>query len=246
MNIAELRAKRDQIQAELERLNIGTPGGQQRADSLLDARDKIIAQIAQHERIERLAQHPANSDAGNPYLRPPAGRTRAVPLASDRESPDQQRRHAHMMISDHVRDDVLSTHAADALTAVVDNDPTGVESTYLRACAHPAYREAFGKMLVHGDHAPLRMTDDERRATEAVLRAQSMRAAATGGLGLSNSGGLAVPAFVDPSFTLTSSGSVNPMRQIARVVQTQRHEHVEGDWHRGHASRVDGRIRGSG
>ncbi len=62
----------------------------------------------------------------------------------------------------------------------------------------PIYRSAFGKTL-----AGINLSPEESRAL-------SLTAA---------SGGYAVPYTLDPTVILTSSGAVNPLRQMARVVQ---------------------------
>jgi HK97 family phage major capsid protein len=75
----------------------------------------------------------------------------------------------------------------------------------LIAGSKPAYRSAFGKYIA-GREAM--MSNDEIRAVEEV-RALALADA---------TGGFAVPPLIDPSVILTSSGSVNPMRQVARIV----------------------------
>lgn len=68
----------------------------------------------------------------------------------------------------------------------------------------PEYARAFGKIMKHGSDA---MCTNEERA--ALIRAQA--------LGTDNAGGYAVPFQLDPTVILTNAGTVNPIRQLARV-----------------------------
>lgn len=77
------------------------------------------------------------------------------------------------------------------------------------------YASAFRKILQHGPtNAALAMTDRERAA---FGRVQRMRNALV--IGTDSSGGYMVPLHLDPAILLSSDGSVNPLRQIARVEQ---------------------------
>lgn len=72
----------------------------------------------------------------------------------------------------------------------------------------PAYRSAFQKVV--SDRREL-LTGDERDALAAYERAASLTSA---------DGGYAVPFTLDPTIIDTGSHSVNPFRQISRIVQT--------------------------
>jgi hypothetical protein len=75
------------------------------------------------------------------------------------------------------------------------------------------YASAFRKVLQHGPTtAPLVMTDAERAA---FGHAERIRNALT--IGTDTAGGFLVPFHLDPAVLLTSAGSVNPLRVIARV-----------------------------
>jgi HK97 family phage major capsid protein len=102
----------------------------------------------------------------------------------------------------------------------VENDITGVaqgmNSRYIKAVGHEAYRSAFGKMLLEPQSAHLRWTPDEHEAMAGVNREMEFQRA----LGISGTGNYGVPLQLDPTIVLTSSGALNPIRQIARVEQT--------------------------
>jgi HK97 family phage major capsid protein len=69
----------------------------------------------------------------------------------------------------------------------------------------PEYRSAFGKYMANREHT---MTQDEIRAVDEVRAASTTDAA----------GGFAIPELLDPSVILTNDGTVNPIRQVARIV----------------------------
>jgi len=81
-------------------------------------------------------------------------------------------------------------------------DGNGELAARVVATANPVYERAFGKAVMAG--------------TAGVLFGEEARALATG---VDANGGYAVPFTLDPSVILTSNGSVNPLRQISRVIQ---------------------------
>jgi HK97 family phage major capsid protein len=83
----------------------------------------------------------------------------------------------------------------------------GAVAKHIIATGSDTYRQAFQK-IASGDVALL--SNDERQSVE-VARAASLTSA---------SGGYAVPFTLDPTIIDTGSHTVNPFRQISRVVQT--------------------------
>ncbi|KKM82195.1 hypothetical protein LCGC14_1322070, partial [marine sediment metagenome] len=77
---------------------------------------------------------------------------------------------------------------------------------YALATSAPAYQRAFTKWLTHGDKATGAYTDDE---SQAVARAMSLT---------DNAGGYLIPFQLDPTVIITSDGSLNEIRQVARQV----------------------------
>lgn len=73
-----------------------------------------------------------------------------------------------------------------------------------------AYRSAFAKAMVSATPA---WTSDEARAIDEFRRWEE-RAMSEGS---TTGGGYGVPVLIDPTIILTSQGSLNPFRQIARV-----------------------------
>jgi HK97 family phage major capsid protein len=92
-----------------------------------------------------------------------------------------------------------------------------LSARYLDAAGDPAYGTAFGKILQHGTLAPLQFTPDEQAAVQKANEVGEMRGLVTG---TGSAGGFALPIVIDPSIMLTSSGALNPIRQLARVITT--------------------------
>lgn len=92
------------------------------------------------------------------------------------------------------------TRAAELLDRV--DDEHGTLAKRMLTTGSPTYERAFGKMT--GRLSVNGLSGEERRALE---------------LGVDASGGYAVPFQLDPTVILTSPGVVNPLRQVARVVQ---------------------------
>lgn len=87
----------------------------------------------------------------------------------------------------------------DYLIREFDTDDADLAKRLTTTCS-PLYARAFGKAL--------------RTLSTAGLSSDEQRALA---VGVDATGGYAVPAQLDPTIILTNNGSVNPLRQIARV-----------------------------
>lgn len=96
----------------------------------------------------------------------------------------------------------------EAATKLVEDwdNPKASLSRLVIAASSPAYLRAFTKYLKHGGTAANYMTEDEKHA---VSRAMSLTDA---------EGGFLIPFQLDPSVIITSDGSMNEIRQIARRV----------------------------
>lgn len=112
----------------------------------------------------------------------------------------------------------LTPEAGDRITALVKRDKYGLDSAYVAAVASEHYEQAFARMLSGSPVASFEMSPEEVEAVRAVRRAQELRALSIGGGSpVGSEGGFAVPFALDPTIIATSDGSVNPLRQIARV-----------------------------
>lgn len=128
------------------------------------------------------------------------------------------------------RSGVLSAAAADRLDAHVRQaDPLGLDSRYLAAVGAPEYASAFAKIMADPTNGHLRFEPKEVAAMRAVARVEAERAALEGGTG--NLGGFALPIEVDPTVLLSSSGEINPIRDLAtvRTISTREWTGVSSD-----------------
>jgi HK97 family phage major capsid protein len=111
----------------------------------------------------------------------------------------------------------LRSDAADRLDELVRRrDPTGIDSRYIEAVGDPAYNSAFGKMLADPVHGHLRFTPEEVTAVQRVTGVQHERGLVSG---VGAQGGFAIPFALDPSILITSNGALNPIREVASVIQ---------------------------
>jgi HK97 family phage major capsid protein len=110
----------------------------------------------------------------------------------------------------------LSGRAAEVLDHVVRDprDQHEVGARYLEAVGDPAYFSAFGKMITDPTSGHLRFSAREVEAVRTVTGLMYERSMSLTGA----AGGFAVPFQLDPSIMLTSSGALNPIRQLARVI----------------------------
>jgi HK97 family phage major capsid protein len=117
----------------------------------------------------------------------------------------------------------LSGEAGNVLEEVVrdpdDRDPAGIGGRYLAAVGDADYETAFWKILRDPMTAHLEMSPEERGAIQRVRAIDRERAGRERAMSLTTtSGGFAVPFVLDPTIIRTSSGAINPYRQIASVV----------------------------
>jgi HK97 family phage major capsid protein len=108
----------------------------------------------------------------------------------------------------------MTSDAADNADRVIRSDRLGLDGAYLDAVGDPAYNRAFGKLLADPTTGHLRFTPEEVVAVQKVNAVEAQRGLVTG---TGASGGFALPIQIDASIMLTSSGALNPVRQLATV-----------------------------
>ncbi len=89
-------------------------------------------------------------------------------------------------------------------TQLVEQYPSVAE--FALGTTSPAYQRAFTKYLRYGDASAAHLLDDEQ---QALVRAMSLTDSA---------GGFLIPFQLDPTVIITSDGSMNEIRQVARQV----------------------------
>lgn len=112
----------------------------------------------------------------------------------------------------------LPDHAAETAEKLVttgSDESRSLAARWAEATGNEHYRTAFTKILADPDHGHREFSGDELQAYRAVRDVQRAMA-----VGTDSSGGAMVPLTLDPAIMLTGPGSVNPLRQMARVVQT--------------------------
>jgi len=113
----------------------------------------------------------------------------------------------------------LSDAAREKVEQLVSSgsaEQRGTMAEWLAVAGAPSYRSAFGKLAADPTHGHLTWTGPEHDAYRAVAAWKSGYESRTA-LVLS---GYVLPAALDPTLMLTSAGSSNPLRRLARVVNT--------------------------
>ncbi|WP_349319152.1 phage major capsid protein [Mycolicibacterium canariasense] len=138
----------------------------------------------------------------------------------DRQPQNAQRDAAMRTLDGIVKDDRLAARGAELIEGLMDSGPVLSQTWTQRWAAATGsvhYERAFAKKLADPDNGQLTWTPEEADAWRAVSAVQAEQRA----MSLTDSaGGFLVPLTLDPAVLLTSNGSINPLRQIARVVQT--------------------------
>lgn len=225
---AELEQIRSDLAAFEGREDL-TPDEVQRGTELLDRAERIEQAIAAERAFEErrvAAQERLASVVERNGLTPeqPAPeQTRRTPVpgvhrdgnpwnidAVSRASADELASRAQDAIE---RIDGIDDSRRQAM-AVMAARAEGEPAQLVLGTTSPAYRSAFSKLLLSGGH-PDNLTVEERQAMAAVEPLRRAMAAGT-----NNAGGYLVPTDIEPSVTLSSDGTNNPIYNLARKVQT--------------------------
>ena len=179
-------------------------------------------------------------------VRDPNGRVRlegeadrVSPYGRDEDSPPvvRQRDDAMRTLDRATKAGKLEARGAELVENLMRTGPAPSQSwtqRYAVAAGSEAYERAFAKLVANPTQGHLEWTADEGDAYRAVAAVQAeQRAMSTTDTG----GGYLIPLTLDPAVMLTSSGSINPLRQISRVVQT-----VTDTWQGVTSAGADGRV----
>jgi HK97 family phage major capsid protein len=215
MSANQLAAAIGSIDAELAELNL-TQDGEVRSDlseadldrgeALLNLAKRAEATLRAREQFDR---HPGSVQTAV------AGDRGGQTSGRDREFGEARR-----TIDAAVRSGLLPDHAAEKATNLVEQGSTSDRSLAARwatATGDPQYLTCFAKLCSDPVRGHLLWDSREQAAfqrvaeVQAEFRAMSLTDAA---------GGFMVPFTLDPAILLTSAGSINPLRQVARVETT--------------------------
>lgn len=220
--------------AELERIHHAArdralnPGEESRWNShkaKLDRARQELAELKASDEAERqliLERGQRNGLPGDAGARDAAYQIRRDVMPGTRDSLGGAYERARRNIDDASRAGHLPDHAADKATRLLEQGPTGQRSIAARwaaAAGSPAYRSAFAHLLADPERGHLLWNPEEAHAyreAAAVNAELQQRSMSTTGA----NGGYMIPLSLDPAIMLTSDGSNNPLRQLARVVQT--------------------------
>ena len=160
-----------------------------------------------HAWIAEMAKDPAHREAGASF----GGDDRVAAQATT------ARDGAMRTIERHVNAGSLNAAAADRVDEVLRKGDAGfgLDARYVETHGSEDYERAFHKLLRYGDGAAMRMTPDEMTAVQKANRAEELRTAMAEGTG--STGGFGIPIAIDPTINLSSSGVLNPIRQLATV-----------------------------
>ena len=206
---------------------------QKMQDELIEVRDRALALAEQEEltadedvelraaeaRFDELAAQVKAEEARAARIETMKGTTvtrhapNVIPSAPERPSmrgfvpAGELRDFAQRALEARAKTGELSADSASKVERILAADtPDARIARHIAATGSDEYRNAFGKLLAGRQFS---LTESERDAVEEV-RAASLTDAA---------GGFAVPFNLDPTLILTNSGTTNPVRALARVVQ---------------------------
>lgn len=164
--------------------------------------ERLNALIARHEQAERLVVAGSVESGDGPSSAPNAiVRQNPFDLSDLRMDASPQEIRSRGLRAIESVDGLTDAHRERAEHLVRNLD--GKVAIRLAATGGEDFRSAFGKYIT-GQHAAF--TPEE---SAAWTRAASLT---------DNAGGYAVPFTLDPTVILTSDGSINPFRQISRVI----------------------------
>lgn len=183
----------------------------------LEEHEAVFAELSRRDdRVEQLVRSGRFSREDGATF-PDRSLPRVAAGASDDPRVRAQLDGALGAIERHVDSGHLTARAADRLDRLVrQNDLLGLGSRYLSAVAERAYLSAFGKLLMYGPTASMRMDREEIDAVQRVTRVEQERAMVEG---TGNFGGFAVPFQLDPTVLISSNGAINPIRELATVIE---------------------------
>jgi HK97 family phage major capsid protein len=215
--INDINSRLSEINAELEvlaSLTDVTEDDAARSEALLlEGEELKQSRIEAQERAERIRDAHAKAKAEDNVVR-------GSGTFQHMQKVDAYATDTRTMNTDEVRDaarsildrpearhiDAAGKEKAEALISNLDSRL----GRWTISSSRPEYRSAFGKYITGRENL---MTNDERRAVEMVdYEARTFLALADA------NGGYAVPALLDPSIIYTGNGTVNPMRQVSRIV----------------------------
>lgn len=225
--IEEARARKERINQQMMELARSCPPGdslpagyQERADRLetgLTNADREIGELTQEMReiVRSLATNPGNRESGD-------GAGSVAPVATrvrrDSDSPeisralkvlDTEGRHLPAAAGDQV-DRLLRAERTD------EYDPRET-ARLIEITEHPSYKSAFQEVMRSWMQGVPPLLEPQEVFYMRAARRYHAEVARAMGENTSTAGGVAVPAFIDPSLIITSGAIDAPILQVARI-----------------------------
>lgn len=213
-SLEELRARQTEIESRLQEIHTEAgdePLSEERqtewdtlAEELPTVRENVRRIEQRREQVSQLSGREGNTEEGDESRAPNANRNedpfdldalRVSPFADRREVADQMRGRALTAV-ERMRS-VPDEHRQRMTDLLEHHDSEANLARRVIQCGSPSYERAFSQYI-----AGRPVAGEEARALSVGTDAE---------------GGFAVPVALDPTVILTSDGSVNPLRQIARV-----------------------------
>jgi HK97 family phage major capsid protein len=192
-----------------------------RSHALQVEADEVDQHIKKLERADDMAR--GRGGSGIRYEGEGSG---VQPYRDDRDDDDDrdptrgQRDRAMRVVDSHVRTGKLPARSAETVEGMMKTGNPADQSYTARmvsALGDDAYMRAFSKMVANPTQGHLVWTGQESEAFRTVEQLRSeTRAMNT----VDTQGGFAIPLTIDPAILISSAGSNNPLRQIARTVTT--------------------------
>ncbi|TDD35306.1 phage major capsid protein [Actinomadura sp. KC06] len=205
-----------EIKTETDRLkNFGKLTGAQeiRTSQLLEEFAAVDKRRRELEREEQLDKVRAAAGGGAVEHGTPFGSYRPSVGGTERDN-------AMRVLDGLTRSGELPDYGAERVERLMTNGARheqGVTAQWTTATGDPAYLRAFAKLCADPERGHMEWDEQERGAYQRVREVQGlMRSMSL----TDNAGGYMVPLTLDPAILLTNNGSINPLRQISRTVQT--------------------------
>ncbi|MFG2052679.1 phage major capsid protein [Micromonospora sp. NPDC048930] len=233
---AELDAARDKFKRlKSEADELLRSAGDEPTDGQLTRVERLMAGASNaDEEISRLSDEwrdaieegmgsgALGAEAGTPFER---GKRVQVMTRANPWAPGQDDQNAGVMRSRAVtaieRCERLPDTAREMATRAIeaDKDPAAALARYTVTASDPDYFRAFAAVFRDPTSGHYEWDDAQRSAYRRVTElTRAMN------LGTGSAGGFLAPYELDPNIIISSAGSVDPMRRVARVVQTAYNE----------------------
>lgn len=233
---SEAVRERDRLRTEarsiLERAGSAdlTGGDAERFDDLTGRAEECNARIQRLERAHELALTQIRSggdgfatEGGSTGMHrigeDPGPVHRSAYDAEDRPPADRQRDNAMRVLERSIKAGTMHERGAETIEKLITTGAPQSRSWTARwaaAAGDHNYLRAFAKKIANPEMGQTLWTAQEAQAWRTAAQVQAERAMNT----VDVTGGFLIPASLDPAILLSSNGSTNPLRQMARVVQT--------------------------